>query len=106
MYLGHHTEEVEEVWCGVERRGIEGGLLWCCIWRGGRSVVVLCVEGEGGLLWYCVWRGSEVCSGVVRGEMEGGLLWYCVWRGREVCSGVVRGEMEGGLLWYCVWRGR
>ena len=82
--------------------------MWYCVWRdGGKSVVVLCVEGEGCLSWclfvedggrsvgvLCLERGERSVVVVVRGG------------GREVCCGIVRGEMEGGLLWCCTWRGR
>ena len=106
-----------DVRCGVVFGGMEGGLLWYCVWRdggrsvvvlyvegGGRYVVVLYVEGEGGLLWYCAWRNGgksvvvlyverwrEVCCGIVCGGMEGGLLWCCTWRGRDVRCGDVFG---------------
>ena len=45
-----------EVCCGVERRGMEGGLCGIVCGGGGRSVVVLYVE-----------RWREVCCGIVCG---------------------------------------
>ena len=48
---------------------VEGGLLWCCMWRGGEFVVAFDVGEvwvEGCPLWCCVWKGEV--------RVEGGLL--------------------------------